>query len=240
MPPFLPGTNRYPIYSEAERRASALGKRRRRAVSDPMPMDIDNEEGGQSRCSLCNGVIGSSPNTSPIYFYSSGKPFYEFTNFSPHSVEYDGKIYATAEHLFQAFKFMIAAPALAERIRIQPSARAARSEAGFQRTHQRLDWFVVNIDAMDIVLKAKFMQHEDLRLKLLETGNRELIEDSPDDVFWGIGKDGQGRNELGKALMRLRERLRESLRGSPGSQLPSASTRPPVPVSGQNVVISPL
>jgi predicted NAD-dependent protein-ADP-ribosyltransferase YbiA (DUF1768 family) len=73
---------------------------------------------------------------------------------------------------------MVSAPALAERIRTQPSARAARSEAGFQRTHQRSDWFVVNVDAMDIVLKAKFMQHEDLRLKLLETDNRELIEDS--------------------------------------------------------------
>lgn len=74
---------------------------------------------------------------------------------------------------------MIPAPALAERIRTQPSARAARSEAGRQRTHQRSDWLVVNVDAMDIALKAKFTQHEDLRLKLLETGNRELIEDSP-------------------------------------------------------------
>jgi hypothetical protein len=27
------------------------------------------------------------------------------------------------------------------------------------------------------------------------------------DSFWGIGSDGQGRNELGKALMRLREQL---------------------------------
>lgn len=74
---------------------------------------------------------------------------------------------------------MITAPALAELIRTQLSARAARSEAGFQRAHQRSDWFEVNVEAMDLVLQAKFMQHEDLRLKLLETGNRELIEDSP-------------------------------------------------------------
>ena len=32
---------------------------------------------------------------------------------------------------------------------------------------------------MDQILHAKFMQHDDLREKLLETGNRELIEDSP-------------------------------------------------------------
>ena len=55
-------------------------------------------------------------------------------------------------------------------------------------------------------------------------------------MFWGIGKDGQGLNELGKALMRLRERLRESLRGSPGFQLPSAPIRPPVTVSGKDVM----
>jgi hypothetical protein len=33
-------------------------------------------------------------------------------------------------------------------------------------------------------------------------------------MFWGIGRDGQGRNELGKALMRLRGRLRECARCS--------------------------
>ena len=69
--------------------------------------------------------------------------------------------------------------ALAELIRTQPSARSARSEAGFQRAHQRPDWFEVNVEVMDVVLQAKFTQHEDLREKLLKTGNRELIEDSP-------------------------------------------------------------
>lgn len=58
-------------------------------------------------------------------------------------------------------------------------------------------------------------------------------------MFWGVGKDRQGRNELGKALMRLRERLRESLRGSPGFQLPSAPIRPPVPISGESVGMYP-
>jgi len=61
MPPFLPEINGHPIYSETERHESTLGKRRRRAVSQPTPMDIDSEEGCQSRCSLCNG---SSPSTS--------------------------------------------------------------------------------------------------------------------------------------------------------------------------------
>jgi hypothetical protein len=39
-----------------------------------------------------------------ILFYHSHNPHYGFTNFSPHAVEYKGKIYPTSEHLFQSFK----------------------------------------------------------------------------------------------------------------------------------------
>lgn len=39
-----------------------------------------------------------------ILFYDKHKPYYEFTNFSPHEVVYEGKPYPTSEHLFQAFK----------------------------------------------------------------------------------------------------------------------------------------
>jgi ribA/ribD-fused uncharacterized protein len=62
---------------------------------------------------------------------------------------------------------------------------------------------------MDRVLELKFDQHPDLALLLVSTGHSELIEDSPVDSFWGVGKDRQGRNELGKALMRLRNRLQQ-------------------------------
>lgn len=41
---------------------------------------------------------------SPIYFFYSSSPHYGFTNFSPHSVKYQGKRYPTSEHLFQALK----------------------------------------------------------------------------------------------------------------------------------------
>jgi hypothetical protein len=35
------------------------------------------------------------------------------------------------------------------------------------------------------------------------------LQNSPTDAFWGSGPDGKGRNELGKALMRLRAALRD-------------------------------
>jgi predicted NAD-dependent protein-ADP-ribosyltransferase YbiA (DUF1768 family) len=43
---------------------------------------------------------------------------------------------------------------------------------------------------------------------LLETGDREIIENSPVDSYWGIGPDGRGENMVGKILMRLRKELK--------------------------------
>ncbi|PSR79829.1 hypothetical protein PHLCEN_2v6875 [Hermanssonia centrifuga] len=81
--------------------------------------------------------------------------------------------------VFQAHKFLTDRPDLAERIRNLSSARAVLQEATRLQRLRRHDWFEVNIDIMDSVLEAKFAQHEDLRRTLLETGSRELIEDSP-------------------------------------------------------------
>jgi len=43
--------------------------------------------------------------------------------------------------------------------------------------------------------------------KLMQTGKREIIEDSPKDDFWGWGKKRKGRNELGKIWMKLRDEI---------------------------------
>lgn len=131
-------------------------------------------------------------------------------------------------------KFMDHEPHLAERIRKMPTPRAALQEATRLRSLQRRDWFDVNLGLMEKILEAKLEQHPSLQYTLLETENRELMEDSPVSVlaclsssldnvsvicfqvdsFWGVGADGQGKNELGKALMRLRDRLRERNYGS--------------------------
>ncbi|KAI0715567.1 DUF1768-domain-containing protein [Fomitopsis betulina] len=146
----------------------------------------------------------------PIYFYHRNEPYFEFTNFSLHPIEWDGYIYPTAEHLFQAHKFMIDRPDLVTHIRQLRTPRDALGEAGRLRRLQRSDWFDVNVGIMDDILYAKFTQHPELEEALLGTGNRKLVEDSRIDSFWGCGSDGQGRNELGKALMRLRNKLRHT------------------------------
>ena len=70
---------------------------------------------------------------------------------------------------------------------------------------------------------AKFSQNEKLLRVLLKTGDRELVEASPQDAIWGIGLHESdavrctvdrwpGLNLLGKALMRVRATLAETER----------------------------
>jgi len=216
----------------ARRRTKSQGGPQR--YDDYLPSPISSEpESIRSRLSRYRDSYANSPNTpssvsfygtplnspvqpsepperpSAILFYHSHDPHYGFTNFSPHPVIYDGKRYPTSEHLFQSFKFQKYWPGLAEHIRTcseRPSV--AFSEARRFQPQVRKDWIDVNIDKMDITLWYKFTQHDDLRDELLATGDAKLIEDSDKDSFWGIGADGQGRNELGKALERLRDKLR--------------------------------
>ncbi|TFK69961.1 DUF1768-domain-containing protein [Pluteus cervinus] len=146
-----------------------------------------------------------------ILFYHKHDPHYGFTNFSAHPVYYRGKKYPTSEHLFQSFKFQDYRPGLAEHIRTcseRPSV--AFAEARRFSPEVRPDWKDLNLQKMEETLYLKFTQHLDLKAELLSTGNAELIEDSDKDAFWGVGPDGKGRNELGKALERLRDQLREA------------------------------
>ncbi|KAJ3996736.1 hypothetical protein F5050DRAFT_1570923 [Lentinula boryana] len=143
-----------------------------------------------------------------ILFYHKHNPHYGFTNFSRHSVIYMGKRYPTSEHLFQSFKACHRL-LIAEHIRTcseRPSI--AFSEARKFQSEVRPDWKKINVEKMDVTLYHKFTQHPDLMNELLATGNAELVEDSDKDAFWGIGADGRGRNELGKALERLRMQFR--------------------------------
>lgn len=102
-----------------------------------------------------------------------------FTNFSAHPVHFRGLLYPTAEHLFQAYKFLDTRPDAAERVRRCGGARTARALAAELRALARPDWPDARVRAMDAVLAHKFAQHPDLAQLLKWTGRRELREESP-------------------------------------------------------------
>ena len=70
---------------------------------------------------------------------------------------------------------------------------------------------------MEEALYKKFTQHQPLMARLLKTGIAELVYAEASDAFWGEGPAGQGANELGHALMRVRQRLQDETSGEFGS-----------------------
>jgi len=149
-----------------------------------------------------------------IRFYNRDDPYYEFTNFYRAPIQADGHTWPTTEHYFQAQKF-VGTPYVGV-IRKLTSAREAFQLARDPKVSRwrRSDWDGVKDDIMLKALRLKFMQHDKLRRKLLETADKTLIEHTSNDSYWGDGGDGSGRNMLGKLLMQVRGDLRAKDRNS--------------------------
>jgi N-glycosidase YbiA len=141
-----------------------------------------------------------------VLFYRLNEPFGEFSNFSPHPFELEGRVWPTSEHYFQAQKFPDTEHEEAIRLAKSPmiAARMGRS----RERPLRADWEAVKDDIMRAALHAKFTQHPGLRSLLLQTGDAELIEHTKNDSYWADGGDGSGKNRLGQLLMELRTQFR--------------------------------
>ena len=170
-------------------------------------------------------LTGWFSQTGPINFYNRGEPYYEFTNFYETMVEIDGKDWLTTEHYFQAQKFV--GTRLVETILMLERPRQAFDLSRDPRYSRwrRSDWEEVKEDIMYKALQAKFTQHRELGRMLLETKDRELVEHSPYDSYWGDNGDGSGKNRLGVLLMRLREEMKP--------REPVRAPTPPAPIHPQ-------
>ncbi|MDP2609632.1 MULTISPECIES: GTP cyclohydrolase II RibA [unclassified Oceanobacter] len=145
---------------------------------------------------------------SPIHFYHSDQPWGEFSNFSKHAVFLSGKIWPTVEHYYQAQKF--SDPMHQEQIRCCLTPMKAKTLAyQLSDQHGRNDWINVREQIMFEALKAKFEQHPDLANKLLATGDRQLIEFTEKDDFWGDSGNDSGQNRLGQLLMQVRAEIKQ-------------------------------
>lgn len=157
----------------------------------------------------------------PIYFWSRSDTAYRFlSNFYPCSIEWQGVIWPSAEHLYQAEGFSERASAMSmlddspgvnirEHIRQFATPAEARKFAQQHSSARRADWHQVNVRVMWNILYLKFDQHPELAKLLDATGQEKLIHYAPWDTFWGSGRDGKGKNKLGVLLMELRAELRK-------------------------------
>lgn len=122
---------------------------------------------------------------------------FEFlANYYRSNVLFDGDVYPTVEHAFQAAK--TDSKYDRQTIKNTYSSRAAKR---FGRSISiRSDWDDVRVSVMKKLLESKFANSK-LRELLLSTCDAELV--SGGDDFWGK-RDGTGDNHLGKLLMKIR------------------------------------
>lgn len=129
------------------------------------------------------------------------------SNFHICNLNYDGNNYRCAENAFQAMKERNPAKR-SNYFNLLPSEAKRMGHT----CKLRPDWEEVKLDIMYDILKAKFSDKE-LRERLLLTGDKELIEGNDwHDNFWGNCfckkcKSIEGKNMLGKLLMKLRSEL---------------------------------
>ena len=147
-----------------------------------------------------------------VFFYE--QDHYYLSNFSAFTLVWKNRTFPTVEHAYHWEKFQncidfLDGRYIADQIAQAPSAHVAFKWA--QDNKQFLagsDWDQRKVSNMRDMLRAKVSQHEYPRRKLLETGDREIVENSWRDDYWGWGPNRDGQNMLGKLWMEVREELR--------------------------------
>jgi len=128
------------------------------------------------------------------------------SNFWEVPVTYKGLTYGSNEAAFQAQKCMTD-----EEKTTFTLLRPSDSKKKGRRVQLRPDWEAVKVGIMEEIVRAKFMQNEDLKWRLLSTGDAYLEEGNTwHDICWGVdAKTGEGQNHPGRILMKDREELRK-------------------------------
>lgn len=126
------------------------------------------------------------------------------SNFYITDIEYDGIIYKSSEHAFQAAK------SSDKEVRewVGQANTPAEAKKRGRKVVKRDDWEDIRIEVMEEILINKFSKRP-LRQKLRQTGDEELVEVNWwGDKFWGVCR-GVGENNLGKLLMKIRNLIKD-------------------------------
>lgn len=138
-----------------------------------------------------------------IGFYE--REYYVLSNFSAFAIIWKGNFCLTSEHAYHTEKFED--EELKETIRKTMSAHDSQKVSHQHKDKYRKDWNEVKVGIMKEILWEKVNQHPYIKKKLIESGSRQLVEDSWRDDFWGWGPNKDGQNQLGKLWMEIRKEL---------------------------------
>ena len=129
----------------------------------------------------------------------SGHDF--LSNFYESTVAFEGKLYPSVEHAYQAAKSLD--PSVREIIRKSKSSSEAKKLG--QSIGVRADWTAVRLSLMKTLLREKF-ENPFLRFRLKNTQSSKLIHENRNDRFWGT-VNGEGENWLGRLIEEVRDEI---------------------------------
>ena len=162
---------------------------------------------------------GAVDEPEPALFFGADEskgPLRNLSNMSEHPVDVDGEKFPTAEHYFQAMKAReFKDDEVYNRIVKARTPKAVKAIGSTVKGFVKEVWDAKRDEVMERVLRAKFVQHPELRKELQATGDKVIGNADPRDTYWGIGTSMEldkarhpakwrGLNRLGKMLMDLR------------------------------------
>ena len=162
----------------------------------------------------------SGPNSDDgtIDFSSRIEGYNFLSNFFPTLIVMDGRVFTSAEHLYQTLVADELVPGVDHRDQTQGFPAMDVKNYGRQiqeawaaaATGPEKKAFVDRkLKIMPIVVSRKFDLNPVLREALLATHPHSLVE-ATDSMLWGRGRDGTGQNHLGHILERHRSHFSDS------------------------------
>lgn len=129
---------------------------------------------------------------------------YDFlSNFYECPILWKGNLYRNSESIYQSYKTLDNVPFDFTKTTGSQAKKISKT------LNVRSDWNKIKFDLMFNICREKFNQNPDIAQKLMNTGDTILIEGNYwGDTYWGIC-NGEGQNNLGKILMKIREELFE-------------------------------
>lgn len=140
----------------------------------------------------------------PVLFYGIKDEFGEFSNWYYSQFDLDGKTWRTSEHRYMYKK----TTDKDEAQKIWKAKTPAEAKRLGRKVRLRSGWEGMKFNIMVEACYAKFSQNLELKELLLSTDNRPIHENCADPEWGGGPNFPKGKDLLGKALIKVRDMLR--------------------------------
>lgn len=130
------------------------------------------------------------------------------SNYHRDKITYNGQVYKSAEHAFQAAKCVNEF----DRNNIQAALTPGRAKKLGNEVRLKQNWDLEKKEIMETILRNKF-ENPELRERLIKTDGYQLIEGNTwHDTYWGVCScakhQSTGKNVLGELLTKIRDEVK--------------------------------